>query len=216
MYVPPHFQQDDPEAIRQVIERSRLGTLVTIGSEGLLVSHLPIMLDRQAPGNGSLLCHVARANPQWQHVTPQTEALAIFMDCDAYVSPSWYQTKRETGKVVPTWNYIAVHAYGPIHLIEDPPRLHALVARLTQLHEGRRAEPWAITDAPASYIEQQLRGIVGIQIPIARFEAKWKLSQNRPEGDVCNVVNGLLQSGDIRDRETGDAMSSAFQRLREH
>jgi transcriptional regulator len=144
--------------------------------------------------------HVAGANPQWQAV-PIGEALAVFMGPDAYVTPSWYAAKRETGKVVPTWNYIAVHAYGPVEFFQEPQRLLAAVTRLTNIHEHPRAEPWAVSDAPADFIAAQLCGIVGVRIPVTRFEGKRKMSQNRPEADRIRVAAGLAASEDPGDRE---------------
>jgi transcriptional regulator len=133
--------------------------------------------------------HLSRANPQWK-LPPLGEAMATFMGPDAYVTPSWYATKRETQKVVPTWNYIAVHAYGPVEFFEDADRLLEVVTRLTNLHEQSRAKPWAVSDAPETFIKAQLRGIVGMRLPISRIEGKWKMSQNRSAED--RVVADLI------------------------
>lgn len=212
MYVPPHFREDDRETIFAAIERARLGTLVTVGPDGPLVSHVPMLLDRSASPNGTLLCHLSRANAQWR--TPADSALVIFLGPDAYVTPSWYETKMETGKVVPTWNYIAVHAYGPMRVIEERDELRALIHRLTTRHESPRDEPWAMTDAPSDFIAGQLRGIVGIEIPIARLVGKWKMSENRSDADFNGVVAGLANSHDPLDRAVGDEM--ATRRARSH
>ena len=139
--------------------------------------------------------HVARANPQWRRAATETPALAMFLGPDAYVSPNWYATKRQTGKVVPTWNYLAIHAYGRVEFFEDAERLRAIVTILTQRHEGRRERPWAVSDAPEDYIQAQLRGIIGFRLPIDRLEGKWKLSQNRPEVDRHGVIEGLEGEG---------------------
>lgn len=210
MYVPPHFREDDRETIFAAIERARLGTLVTVGPAGPLVSHVPMLLDRNASPNGTLLCHLSRANAQWR--TPAEDALAIFLGPDAYITPSWYETKDETGKVVPTWNYIAVHVYGPMRVIEEPRELSALIHRLTTQHEAPRDEPWAMTDAPSDFIAGQLRGIVGIEIPLARLVGKWKMSENRSDADFNGVVAGLAASSDPLDRAVANEM--ATRRLR--
>ena len=195
MYVPPHFLEDDKAALHQAIGETRLATLVTLGSEGMEASHVPILLDEGEGPYGAIRGHLARANPQWRRALAETPALAMFLGPDAYVSPNWYATKRETGKVVPTWNYLAIHAYGRVEFFEDAERLRAIVTSLTQRHEGRREKPWAVTDAPEDYIQAQLRGIIGFRLPIDRLEGKWKLSQNRPEADRRGVIEGLEGEG---------------------
>src|SRR5262249_29553522 len=160
----------------------RLAHLVTATSEGIIATPLPLFVDESEGDNGTLYGHVARANPQWK-TAPMCEAMAIFAGPDAYVTPSWYPTKQETGKTVPTWNYMAVQAYGPMESCDDADRLLDVVTRLTNLHEYRRAEPWLVTDAPADFIKAQLRGIVGLRIPITRLDAKRKMSQNRNAAD---------------------------------
>jgi len=195
MYVPPHFLEDDKAALHQAIGETRLATLVTLGSEGMEASHMPILLDAGEGPYGAIRGHLARANPQWRRATAETPALVMFLGPDAYVSPNWYATKRETGKVVPTWNYLAIHAYGRVEFFEDAERLRAIVTSLTQRHEGRREKPWAVSDAPEDYIKAQLRGIVGFRLPIDRLEGKWKLSQNRPEADRRGVIEGLEGEG---------------------
>jgi transcriptional regulator len=144
--------------------------------------------------------HLAKPNPQWR-VPPLGEGLAIFMGSDAYVTPAWYATKQETGKVVPTWNYVAVHAHGPVEFFHDVDRLLDAVTRLTNLHEGPRAVPWAVNDAPVDFIAAQLRGIVGVRMPITRLEGKRKMSQNRNEVDRAGVAAGLAASERTTDRE---------------
>ena len=195
MYVPPHFLEDDKAALHRAIRETRLATLVTLGSEGLEASHVPILLDEGEGPYGTIRGHLARANPQWRRASAETPALVMFLGPDAYVSPNWYATKRETGKVVPTWNYLAIHAYGRVEFFEDAERLRAIVTSLTQRHEGRREKPWAVSDAPEDYIQAQLRGIVGFRLPIDRLEGKWKLSQNRPEVDRRGVIEGLEGEG---------------------
>ncbi len=198
MYTPSAFREDNPEALQQIIREARLSTLVTATSEGLIATPLPLFfLDEEE--HGVLYGHVAKGNPQWK-LQPVGEALAIFSGHDAYITPSWYPSKREHGKVVPTWNYEAVHAYGPVEFFEDEDRLYEVVTRLTNLYETPRPQPWAVTDAPAPFIKSQLRGIVGLRIPITRIEGKRKMSQNRPSADREGVAAGLSQSDREDDR----------------
>ncbi len=202
MYTPPAFREDDPVILAEIIRAARLPMLVTATAAGPLATPLPLILDQSEGPHGVLYGHLARANPQW--TTPAIgEALAIFPGPDAYVTPSWYASKAEHGKVVPTWNYVAVHAYGPVEFFEDADRLHQAVSRLTDLHEGQRADPWAVTDAPETFVRAQLKGIVGLRLPITRLEGKRKLSQNRPEADRRGVAQGLAQSEVESDREVG-------------
>lgn len=199
MYTPPAFREDDPAALRAAMREARLATLVTATAEGLVATPLPLFLDETEGALGTLYGHVARANRQWT-LEPAGEALAIFAGPDAYVTPSWYPSKHEHGKAVPTWNYVAVHAYGPVEFFEDRERLREAVTRLTELYERPRADPWAVTDAPESYVEAQLRGIVGLRLPIARIEGKRKMSQNRPQADRDGVAAGLGASASEADR----------------
>src|SRR5215468_6761156 len=161
MHIPRAFKDDDIESIRVTIRGARLANLVTATAEGPVATPLPLFLDESEGERGVLYGHLAKANPHWQ-LRPVGDALAIFSGPDAYVTPSWYATKQETGKVVPTWNYVAVHAYGPVEFFEEPERLLEVVTRLTNKHEGSRAKPWAVSDAPPDFIAAQLRGIVGI------------------------------------------------------
>ncbi len=193
MYTPPAFREDDPATLRRMIRDARLATLVTATTEGLQATPLPLILDETEGEHGTLYGHLAKANRQWS-LPPASEALVIFQGPDAYVSPGWYATKREHGKVVPTWNYAAVHAYGPVEFFEDKEQLKDVVTRLTDLYERPRAEPWAVADAPEAFIDAQLRGIVGLRLPIARIEGKVKMSQNRPAGDRAGVAAGLAES----------------------
>ena len=195
MYVPPPFKEEDVSVLHDVIRRSGLGTLVTLGADGIEASHVPMLLDSEPAPYGTLHGHVASSNPQWQRAAPDSHALAIFLGPDAYVSPSWYATKQETGKVVPTWNYVAIHVYGPLRFFDDSDQLLAHVTKLTERQEGRRAAPWAVTDAPEDYIRGQLKRIIGFAMPIARLEGKWKMSQNRPARDRVGVVEGLVREG---------------------
>ena len=181
------------------MREARLSTLVTATSEGLIATPLPLILDESEGEHGVLYGHLAKANPQWK-LPAAGEALAIFSGPDAYVTPSWYAAKREHGKVVPTWNYVAVHAYGQAEFFEDEDRLREVVTRLTNLYEHPRAEPWAVTDAPEVFIKSQLKGIVGLRLPVSRIEGKRKMSQNRSAEDRDGVAQGLMSSERITDR----------------
>ena len=195
MYLPPHFREDRLPVLHDAIRQSRVATLVTLASEGLVASHVPLLLDPEPTPYGILRGHIARANAQWRDPAANVQALAIFMGPEAYISPAWYPSKQEDGKVVPTWNYVAIHAYGPIEFFDDPDRLLALVTRLTQSHEGKRAAPWAVSDAPADYIRARLKGIVGFEMPIARLEGKWKMSQNQSVPNRAGAAAGLAREG---------------------
>lgn len=195
MYLPAHFREDDVASIHALIRDHSLATLVTLGPEGLVANHIPMEIDPDPLPWGTLRGHVARANPVWHGANADVPALAIFVGPQGYITPSWYATKLDTGKVVPTWNYVAVHAYGPLRAIDDPAWLRDFVGRLTDRHEAGRAPMWRITDAPHDYIDRQLKGIVGIEIPVTRFEGKWKVSQNREPADRAGVVAGLRAEG---------------------
>lgn len=192
-------------------ERS-LATLVTMTSNGLVATHLPLLLDAGEGRFGTLLGHVSRANAQWRESAAEVEALAIFTGPDAYVSPSWYPAKKQEGRVVPTWNYAAIHAYGPIAFFDDPERLRSIVTRLTEKHEQDRPAPWQVSDAPAAYVEAQLRAIVGFSLPIRRLEGKHKFNQNRSLEDMQGVVEGLRASGERKNLETARLMEQAMAR----
>ncbi len=199
MYVPPAFREDDPAILHELMRAARLCNFVTATSDGPIATPLPLFLAEAEGEQGVLYGHLARANRQWS--TPVIgAALAIFMGADAYITPSWYETKAEHGKVVPTWNYAAVHAYGPVEFFDDERRLLDVVNRVTELHEKPRAEPWGVSDAPEPFIKAQLRGIVGIRMPITRLEGKRKMSQNRNAADRAGVANGLAQSERPMDR----------------
>jgi len=193
VYLPPAFRQNRTGVLHDAIRKSGLATLVTLTPDGLIASHVPLLLDPEPAPYGTLTGHLARPNAQARGATG--DALAIFLGPDAYITPSWYETKRETGKVVPTWNYVAIHAAGPITFFDDPDRLLDVVTRLTERHEGSRDAPWAVSDAPPDFVQGMLRGIVGFSIQIARLEGKWKMSQNRPEPDRAGVIAGLTAEG---------------------
>jgi transcriptional regulator len=196
MYQPPHFREDRLEVQHGLIRARPLGMLVTNGSTGLVANPLPFVLDAAASPLGTLKAHLSRANGQWRDADLDQEVLTIFQGVDAYVTPSWYETKRETGKVVPTWNYAVVQAYGRLTVIDDPDWLRRQIGELTAAHEASRSEPWTIDDAPAPFIAAQIKGIVGIEIEITRIEGKWKVSQNRSEADRRGVSEGLRRTDD--------------------
>jgi transcriptional regulator len=196
MYLPKHFEETRSEVLHELIRAHPLATLVVLSARGLEANHLPLELDPAPAPFGTLRGHIARANPLWQDFSPEVEALAVFQGADAYISPSWYPTKQETAKVVPTWNYAVVHAYGPLRVSQDRAWLRSLVERLTDQQEAARHERWQVTDAPSDYIDGLLDAIVGIEIPITRLLGKFKLSQNRPARDRDGVVEGLRREGD--------------------
>jgi transcriptional regulator len=209
MYLPHHFTESRPEILGAFMRAHPFATLVSLGGDGLIGTHLPMLWDPAPAPFGSLTGHIARPNPQARGAKDGVDALAIFVGPQAYISPNWYPTKREHGKVVPTWNYIAVHAYGPLKLIDDAEWLRRLVTRLTDLHESFSAVPWKVTDAPAAFVDQMLKGIVGVELPLTRLEGKWKLSQNRPETDQSATAAGLEAKGDSDSRAVAAAMTAA-------
>ena len=192
MYVPPHFAETDIPALHAAMRAVRLPVLVGHGLDGLIASHVPMLLDAAAGEFGTLIGHVAKANP---HARATGPGLAIFQGPEAYITPSWYATKRETEKVVPTWNYVAVHASGPVEWFSEPARLLDVVTRLTERFEGERREPWAVTDAPADFVAGMLKGIAGFALTITKLEGKVKMSQNRPQADRAGVADGLRADG---------------------
>ncbi|WPN47190.1 MULTISPECIES: FMN-binding negative transcriptional regulator [unclassified Pseudomonas] len=206
MYTPKAFAIDDLQEMQQQILDTRLALLVTHGEQGLQASHLPLLLDAEQGPNGTLYGHFAKANPQWKELQSGAEALVIFAGADAYVSPGFYPGKAENGKVVPTWNYVAVHAYGSAEVFTDAERLLKLVSALTDRHEAGRAQPWKVADAPVDYIEGMLRAIVGFALPVQRLEGKRKLSQNRNAADIAGVREGLSASRDVHDQTLAHLM----------
>lgn len=207
MYCPSAFRQDDLATLHQQIQASGLALLSSAGEQGLQASHLPLLLEPHEGEFGTLYGHFARANPHWRDLATGTEALVVFSGADGYVHPGWYPAKAEHGKVVPTWNYIAVHAWGQAEVFDDPERLLRLLSRLSDRHEQERARPWAVSDAPRAYIDAMLRAIVGFALPIRRIEGKWKLSQNRSASDQAGVRAGLAESARASDRELAQQMN---------
>ena len=196
MYEPPLHRQDDLSAQHELIRRHPLGLLVSHGPQGLIANAIPFLVDAGASKLGTLSAHIARANGQWRDLQGAGEALVVFQGPDHYVSPSWYATKRETGKVVPTWNYVIVQARGVPRVIEDEAWLRRQIAALTQSQESGRPAPWAVDDAPEDFIAAMVRQIVGLEIEIADIRGKWKASQNRPVADRAGVIAGLEADGD--------------------
>ena len=212
MYLPKHFEETDVGVLHALMAAHPLSTWVTMNGGELVANHIPCMLDPARGEFGTLICHVARANPVWRNLeTAPADSLVIFQGAEHYISPSFYPSKHEHGKVVPTWNYAVVHAHGLPRAVQDAAGVLNIVNRLTAIHEaekvgrenraggpglsGQRAVPWQVSDAPADYIEQMLRAIVGIEIPITRLVGKWKISQNQPAANRQGVVSGLNALG---------------------
>ncbi|HMC10254.1 MAG TPA: FMN-binding negative transcriptional regulator [Pirellulaceae bacterium] len=200
MYIPTHFAEHNLATLHDAIEHYSFATLVSSAAGGMSASHLPLLLDRGSGASGTLVGHMARANLQWRDAAGQ-EVLAIFSGPHAYISPQWYEAKE----VVPTWNYVAVHAYGCFELMNDEAELEALLARMVQTYEASQPRPWTFEE-PVEFVQRMLRQIVGFRIPISRLEGKWKLNQNRPEGQREKVVAKLGEKSDENSREVARLM----------
>lgn len=195
MYIPKHFDQPDIPVLHDLIRSRPLSTVVTLSSGGLDANHIPLHLSAEPSPLGTLRGHVARANPIWSDLAQDVEALAIFHGPDAYITPSWYPTKAETGKAVPTWNYAVAHAYGRLRVIDDPSWLRTHLEALTAQHEAAFEKPWQLSDAPLDYAEKLMGAVVGIEIVITRLQGKWKASQNQPPQNRTGAIRGLEESG---------------------
>ncbi|MCA8019967.1 FMN-binding negative transcriptional regulator [Burkholderia metallica] len=206
MYVPAHFAESDPDALRELIVRHPFGSLITHGASGLDANHLPFELLPNDGGLGELHAHVARANPVWQDVANGDEVLVIFRAGDAYISPTWYPSKHVTHRQVPTWNYLVAHAYGRITVRDDEKFVRGMVARLTRTHEASQPVPWKMGDAPKDYLDVMLQSIVGLQIEITRLVGKRKLSQNKAAADIRGAGEALVANGNLA---IGEAMIDA-------
>jgi transcriptional regulator len=206
MYIPAHFEETNIEILHKLMREFPLATLVTLSSDGLNANHIPLELDAEPAPYGTLRGHVARANPVWRDFNSDVEAMVIFQGANSYITPSWYATKKETGKVVPTWNYAVVHAYGALKIIEDKVWLRNLVERLTDHHEAAKENPWKVSDAPENYIEPLLNAIVGIEITITKISGKWKASQNQPHTNRVGVIDGLRKMN-----EDGEPMAALIE-----
>lgn len=191
MYQPPLFKETRLDVLHALIRAHPLGLLICNGPDGPEANPLPFLLDVEPAPYGRLRAHLARANAQWRMLAESPEALVVFQGVDSYITPSWYATKRETGKVVPTWNYAMVQVRGRVRVMDDAEWLAGQIATLTATHEGGRAEPWHVTDAPDTFIAAQIKGIVGLEIDVISMEGKWKVSQNRPVADRLGVAEGL-------------------------
>lgn len=195
MYLPPLFREDRLDVLQECIRAHPLGLLISAGPGSLQANPIPFLIDDTAGEHGTLLAHLARANGQWRELAEVDECLVVFQGPQAYVTPSWYRTKQETGKVVPTWNYVMVQARGRPRVIEDAAWLRQQIDALTRSREATLSTPWQVSDAPESFIAGQIKGIVGLEIPISRIEGKWKVSQNRPAADRAGVVAGFREQG---------------------
>jgi transcriptional regulator len=204
MYIPKQFEERDVTVLHALIRSHPLGAWVAQVGEGLVVNHIPFLVDSTRGEYGTLIGHVARPNPIWKSLTEKTACVVIFQGPQTYITPSWYPTKHAHGKAVPTWNYAVVHAHGVAHVIEDRDWLLKHVTELSDLHELESAVPWSVSDAPPDYIDTMLKAIVGIEIPITTLIGKWKTSQNRPLPDRLGTIAGLYQRGDASSKEMAE------------
>src|SRR5262245_14465811 len=210
MYLPQQFEETRTDVLHSLVRELPFAALVVATDEGLSVDHIPFLLDEGSGLFGVLRGHVARANPILKATRVDMDAVAIFQGPDHYITPSWYATKQETGKVVPTWNYVVVHAYGRPRFIDDEEWLRRHVQQLTQRHEGMRDAPWKVSDAPEEYVAKQVGRIVGVEMQIVRLLGKWKLGQNRPEADQRGMIDGLLLE------KEGAALAALIKAAAEH
>ncbi len=194
MYIPTAFREDSLGPLHEMIQATGLATLASATAHGVTTTPLPLFLAAEEGPYGTLYGHMARANPHWRE-TLLGDGTALFMGPSAYISPSWYPSKQEHHRVAPTWNYVAVEARGPLEFFDEPGRLRRLLSRLTARHEAGRLQPWAMEDAPEDYLAEMLKGIIGVRLPIARLEGKWKMSQNRTEADRAGAAAGLKAEG---------------------
>lgn len=195
MYIPKQFEEPRVEVLHELIRTYPLATLVNHSSSGLNANHIPLYLSESPSPYGTLQGHIARANPLFGEIAGGIEALAIFHGPNSYITPSWYATKKETGKVVPTWNYAVVHAYGVLRVVDNASWLRAQLDALTDHNEASFAEPWAVSDAPAEHIEKTMTAIVGVEMVITKMLGKWKVSQNQPTQNQAGVISGLQARG---------------------
>jgi len=193
MYIPRHNEEKRVPVMHALMVSQPLGTLVTLGASSLFASHIPMVLENDGSQFGVLKGHISRANTQWRDFVPTVDALAIFAGHQHYITPNWYPGTKEHGKEVPTWNYVVVHAYGPLRVIQDEHWLLTNVTKLTDIHEAGSPVPWKVSDAPQDFIKSQLKGIIGLELPIQRLEGKWKVSQNRTESERKGVIEGLTK-----------------------
>jgi transcriptional regulator len=209
MYMPAHFEEKRPEVLHRLIADHPFGALVTLGPNGLDANHLPFEFDPSVGPNGMLRAHVARANPVWREAADRPDTLVIFQGSTAYISPTWYPSKHETHRQVPTWNYMVVHAHGRIVVRDDEAFVRGLVARLTRKMESDEPQPWKMGDAPADFISQMLGAIVGIEIEVTQLVGKWKLSQNKADADRRGAADALRERATDDQRDVAEAMLKA-------
>lgn len=214
MYVPKHFEEPRIDVLHDLILTHPLSTLVTMSSTGINANHIPLHLIQDAGQYGTLRGHVARANPVWSDLVNDVEALVIFQGPNSYITPSWYPTKHEHGKVVPTWNYVTVHAYGTLRVIDDPTWVKNQLESLTAQQEASFDNPWAISDAPVEFTDKMISAIVGIEILITKLIGKWKVSQNQPTLNQAGVVQGLESLGRSEATELASVVEKAQKNAR--
>ncbi|AMK78787.1 MULTISPECIES: FMN-binding negative transcriptional regulator [Methylomonas] len=195
MYIPKHFEEPSIDVLQTLIRDYPLATLIALSADGINANHIPLHLTDDGSPYGTLRGHIARSNPLWTDFDPQTEVLAVFQTENAYISPSWYESKQQTGKVVPTWNYAAVHAYGSLRTIDDSVWIRRQLEAMTQAFEAGFPEPWFVSDAPADFTERLITQIIGIEISVSRLQGKWKVSQNQPPENQNSVIKALRESG---------------------
>ncbi|NNE25100.1 MAG: FMN-binding negative transcriptional regulator [Rhizobiales bacterium] len=210
MYARDTSRESRPEVLMAAMRYAKFCAMVSTTGGGLHASHLPVIVEETGDGSAVLNGHLSRNNPHWRAINEQAETVAIFQGPHSYISPSWYETKAETGKVVPTWGYIAVHAHGSLEVIDDADWVREHVNALTNLHEASRPEPWAVSDAPDDYITVMLRGIVGVRLSVERLDGSWKLNQHRSEDDQRSTIAGLYGEDDPQSLELGDEMAEAL------
>jgi len=213
MYTPVQFKLDEAAEAHALMRAHPFAILVTHGADGVVATHLPTVLkvDEASP-LGRIECHLARPNPQWKTLAPDTDALMIFQGAEAYIRPGWYPSKAQHGKAVPTWNYAVVHAYGRLQVSQDKDWLLAHVDELSNQQERPYAERWSMADAPADYLDRQTRGIVGLTLAITRLEGKMKMSQNRDIGDRAGVVRGLGERAGGHDAAIAELVQAKMQK----
>lgn len=211
MYIPTHFSEPRLEILHEHMRARPLATLITLSSGGIEANHIPLHLAPQPLPFGTLRGHVARANPVWSDIVENVEALAIFHGPDVYITPAWYPTKAETGKAVPTWNYVVAHAYGTLRVVDDPSWMRLHLESLTARHEAVFPEPWRLSDAPQDFADKLIRAVVGIEIVITRLSGKWKISQNQPARNQAGIIDGLRTGGTPNGLEIAAAIEGAKQ-----
>ncbi len=211
MYIPPCHALADLDAMWSYVDANALGTWVCLSDSGLVANHLPLVLDRTSGPRGRLMGHVARANPVWRELVEGRPSVVTFLGPQSYISPGWYPGKAQHGKVVPTWNYIAVHAHGRATAVEDPGWMLDMLNRLTDAQESGQPKPWKVSDAPEAYIRTMLRAVGGIEIQVQKWEGRMKLSQDEDHQDRLGTVHGLVQTGDSRKADLAAQVQAAMQ-----